>query len=373
MTSLPHYEGYQTDVDTTEPVEVMHRPRLTLIEVESEDHLSPIADTGPLYEYLGDWRKAEAARKDADAFEALHEEYAEFIRFKASGYFLQGGDAQDLIQEATIGFYKGIRDYGGRKSSLRTFLDLCVSRQIITAVKTATRKKHNLLNQAVSFNSSLNNGDGIDPDLTIESLLVDKSTLPDDTVAGKEAFNGLLQMLTSALSPLESAALKFFIEGYTYEAIAQELAIDAKSIDNALQRVKRKIERYTEESYRPTSIRQVREETETYDLEQEQNQLDNLYENWLAHVYNPSGDNLCRILSELRTRPEARNALMREARGYIALIALDSDWRSPLKAYRVATSAVMQKAIQLSANEQSSESDVADALIDAALKAVQKN
>src|ERR1700722_11284056 len=155
MSNLPQPEG-RSDSSFAGDTEVVPLPQLTLIGGGLDGPTLPVeAGAGelPLPDYSHDLRRAEVARTDPDAFEALHEEFAGLIRFKAANYFLPGGESQDLIQEGTIGFYKGVLNYDGQKSSLRNFLDLCISRNVITAVKAATRGKHGPLNDAISLRS----------------------------------------------------------------------------------------------------------------------------------------------------------------------------------------------------------------------------
>lgn len=367
------------DIDTIEQAGAPHRPQLVLVETAPEAGHALVSDIDtrpprPMTEHLDDWRKVEAARTNPDVFDALHKEYAALIRYKASGYFLPGGDAQDVIQEAMIGFYKGIRDYDGQKSSLRSFLDLCISRQIITAIKTATRKKHDPLNNAVSLHAPPKGGDDGDIDSRLEDALADKSTPLDEMVAGKETFEDLLNTLTSELSPLESAALKLFMEGYDYRVIAQKLDTDNKSIDNALQRMKRKLGRRMTRPEVPKTVKSTPKITKKLNPQRQQKLLDRLYRSWLTDEGGPSSNTAFgKILSELNGATKTRYALLNKVRGYLALIALDSDWENPLDAYRETQQAVIKRATELSsADEKLSEIYITDALIDAALEAVKK-
>jgi RNA polymerase sporulation-specific sigma factor len=164
------------------------------------------------------------------------------VRLKASSYFLAGGDSDDLIQEGLIGLYKAVRDYRtDKETSFRSFAELCVTRQIITAIKTATRFKHAPLNTYVSF-SHTPAGQESDGDCTLGDALpgpgVDE---PSVCVISTEELQSLIGCLGSGLSGLESDSLRLYLEGSSYEQMAEELACDTKTIDNALQRVKRKI------------------------------------------------------------------------------------------------------------------------------------
>ena len=160
---------------------------------------------------------------------------------KASSYFLLGGDSDDLIQEGLVGLYKAIRDYRtDRESSFRNFAELCITRQIITAVKTASRNKHAPLNQYVSFaQSPAAAGDG---ETTLEELLPGPiSDDPVDRVIASEELQSLVSCLGHVLSDFESDVLSLYLDGLSYEVVAERLESDNKAVDNALQRVKRKL------------------------------------------------------------------------------------------------------------------------------------
>jgi RNA polymerase sporulation-specific sigma factor len=168
--------------------------------------------------------------------------YTGFVRMKASSYFLAGGDAEDLLQEGLIGLCKAIRDFRhDKETSFRSFAELCVTRQIITAIKTATRFKHQALNNYVSF-SNTPAGQDADSDCTLGDALpgshVDE---PSVQVISTEELQSLVFCLGTGLSSLEAEALRMYLEGSSYEDMADELGCDTKTIDNALQRVKRKI------------------------------------------------------------------------------------------------------------------------------------
>src|SRR5438132_9199286 len=183
-----------------------------------------------------------ARNGDQAALDGLIRRYTGFVRLKASSYFLAGGDAEDLIQEGLIGLYKAVRDFRhDKETSFRSFAELCVTRQIITAIKTATRFKHAPLNQYVSF-SHTPAGQDSDSDCTLGDALpgpgVDE---PSTCVISTEELQSLVFCLGTGLSPLESDALRRYLDGLSYEDMAEELGCDTKTIDNALQRVKRKI------------------------------------------------------------------------------------------------------------------------------------
>jgi RNA polymerase sporulation-specific sigma factor len=183
-----------------------------------------------------------ARNGDQQALDALIRRYTSFVRLKASSYFLAGGDAEDLIQEGLIGLYKAVRDFRhDKETSFRSFAELCVTRQIITAIKTATRFKHSPLNTYVSF-SNTPAGQDSDSDVTLGDALpgpgVDD---PSICVISTEELQSLVFALGTGLSKLEADALKLYLEGSSYEEMAEALGCDTKTIDNALQRVKRKV------------------------------------------------------------------------------------------------------------------------------------
>ena len=177
----------------------------------------------------------------ADAYERIVKRYRGFVRLKASSYFLLGGDSEDLIQEGLLGLYKAVRDYRtDRESSFRNFAELCITRQIITAVKTASRNKHAPLNQYVSFGQSP--AAAGDSETTLEELLPGPSRNdPANQAVATEELRSLVACLSSVLSELESRVLSLYLDGHSYEAIAEMIECDTKTVDNALQRVKRKV------------------------------------------------------------------------------------------------------------------------------------
>ena len=183
-----------------------------------------------------------AKQGNADAYERLVRRYYSFVRLKASSYFLIGGDSDDLIQEGLVGLYKAVRDYrSDRESSFRNFAELCITRQIITAVKTSTRNKHTPLNEYVSFSQTPAAGGG-DGDPTLDELLPGPTAHdPVNQVISTEELHSLVNCLSSVLSELESGVLSLYLDGNSYEVIAERLECDTKTVDNALQRVKRKV------------------------------------------------------------------------------------------------------------------------------------
>jgi RNA polymerase sporulation-specific sigma factor len=183
-----------------------------------------------------------ARNGDEAALGQLIRRYTGFVRLKASSYFLAGGDSEDLIQEGLIGLYKAVRDFRTDKdTSFRSFAELCVTRQIITAIKTATRFKHQPLNQYISF-SHTPAGQDTDGECTLGDALPGSAVQePSVVVISSEELQSLVFTLGTGLSQLESSALRLYLEGSSYEEMAAELDCDTKTIDNALQRVKRKI------------------------------------------------------------------------------------------------------------------------------------
>ena len=192
---------------------------------------------------LDDLRLVLRARNgDRAARDELIRRYTGFVRMKASSYFLAGGEADDLVQEGLIGLYKAMRDFRpDKETSFRSFAELCVTRQIITAIKTATRFKHGPLNGYVSF-SQAPAGQEADSDCTLgEALPGSYVDEPSVQVISKEELRSLVFCLGSGLSTLEADTLRLYLEDNSYEEMAEKLGCDTKTIDNALQRVKRKI------------------------------------------------------------------------------------------------------------------------------------
>jgi RNA polymerase sporulation-specific sigma factor len=182
-----------------------------------------------------------ARNGDDAAMDVLLRRYTGFVRLKASSYFIAGGESDDLIQEGLIGLYKAVRDFRtDKETSFRSFAELCITRQIITAIKTATRFKHSPLNTYVSFSHTPAGQE--DGDCTLGDALpgpgVDD---PAVCVVSTQELQSLVFCLGTGLSPLESDALRLYLEGLSYEEMAAELGCDTKTIDNALQRVKRKV------------------------------------------------------------------------------------------------------------------------------------
>jgi len=199
------------------------------------------AEPNPQPELDDHYLVALAKEGRADAYDAIVRRYRGFVRLKASSYFLLGGEADDLIQEGLLGLYKAIRDYRtDRESSFRNFAELCITRQIITAVKTSTRNKHTPLNQYVSFSQTPAAGGDGEP--TLDEVLPGPTAHdPVNQVISSEELHSLVACLSSVLSELESSVLSLYLDGYSYETIGERLDCDTKTVDNALQRVKRKV------------------------------------------------------------------------------------------------------------------------------------
>lgn len=180
-------------------------------------------------------------QEDTRALDVLINKYKGYIRAKARTYFLIGADQEDIIQEGMIGLYKAIRDYDGDKlASFRGFAELCITRQIITAIKMATRQKHIPLNSYVSLDKPIYDDES---DRTLLDVLTSSGAVdPQELLVNRERFGDLELKLSELLSGLERKVLQLYVEGCTYQEIALELNRHVKSIDNAIQRIKRKLE-----------------------------------------------------------------------------------------------------------------------------------
>ncbi len=203
-------------------------------------HSQPQVDDGYLI--------ALAKQGDRAALNRLITRYRGFVRLKANSYFLAGGDSDDLIQEGLIGLYKAIRDFRfDRESSFRNFAELCITRQIITAVKTATRNKHTPLNQYVSFSAPA--GSSADDEApSLDEMLAGSSVHdPASRAISREEIRALVSCLTTSLSQLEASVLSLYLADLSYEQIGARVGCDTKTVDNALQRVKRKVGAHLDE------------------------------------------------------------------------------------------------------------------------------
>lgn len=183
---------------------------------------------------------------DGAALEYLLNKYKNFVRSKARSYFLIGADHEDIVQEGMIGLYKAIRDFKeDRQASFRAFSELCITRQIITAIKTATRQKHIPLNSYVSLNKPIYDDES---DRTLLDVITEGWTAnPEDMLISREDVMTIEGRIGEMLSGLEKQALLSYLEGKSYQEISLEMGRHVKSIDNALQRVKRKLQKYLEE------------------------------------------------------------------------------------------------------------------------------
>lgn len=196
------------------------------------------------FDCLIDEQVVEDARNgDVRALEHLIHKYKNFVRAKARSYFLIGADREDIVQEGMIGLYKAIRDFRQDKlTSFRAFAELCITRQIITAIKTATRQKHIPLNSYVSLNKPIYDDES---DRTLLDVLSGaKISDPEELIISQEDFSVIESKIGELLSELEWEVLTSYLQGKSYQEIAVDLDRHVKSIDNALQRVKRKLERY---------------------------------------------------------------------------------------------------------------------------------
>lgn len=184
---------------------------------------------------------------DSDAEEYLLNKYKNFVRSKARSYFLIGADHEDIVQEGMIGLYKSIRDFKPEKlSSFRAFAELCITRQIITAIKTATRQKHIPLNSYVSLNKPLYDEES---DRTLLDVIMEgRISDPEEMIINRENLGNIHNRINEVLSGLEQEVLRAYLDGKSYQEIAETLGRHVKSIDNALQRVKRKLEKYLEDN-----------------------------------------------------------------------------------------------------------------------------
>jgi RNA polymerase sporulation-specific sigma factor len=182
---------------------------------------------------------------DKEALEYIINKYKNFVRAKARSYFLIGADREDIVQEGMIGLYKSIRDFKNDKlSSFRAFAELCITRQIITAIKTATRQKHIPLNSYISLNKPIYDEES---DRTLLDILTaTKITDPEELIISREELCSIESKIGEILSDLELEVLMSYLQGKSYQEIAVDLDRHVKSIDNALQRVKRKLEKFLE-------------------------------------------------------------------------------------------------------------------------------
>ncbi|WP_235864152.1 RNA polymerase sporulation sigma factor SigH [Sutcliffiella halmapala] len=182
---------------------------------------------------------------DSEALDYLINKYKNFVRAKARSYFLIGADREDIVQEGMIGLYKAIRDFKEDKlTSFKAFAELCITRQIITAIKTATRQKHIPLNSYVSLDKPIYDEES---DRTLMDVISGAKVMdPEELIINQEEFDDIEVKMAELLSDLERKVLALYLDGRSYQEISEDLNRHVKSIDNALQRVKRKLERYLE-------------------------------------------------------------------------------------------------------------------------------
>ena len=213
-------------------------------QFEQEESLH---EQNPYAEYTDEQIVDMSHNGDSAAEEFLLDKYKNFVRSKARSYFLVGADHEDIVQEGMIGLYKAIRDYRPDKlSSFRAFAELCITRQIITAIKTATRQKHIPLNNYVSLNKPLYDEES---DRTLLDVIIEGRTSdPEEMIINMENVGNIRAKISEVLSGLEQEVLNAYLDGRSYQEIAESLGRHVKSIDNALQRVKRKLEKYLEEN-----------------------------------------------------------------------------------------------------------------------------
>lgn len=185
----------------------------------------------------------EAANGDHEALDYIIRKYKNFVKSKSRSYFLIGADREDIVQEGMIGLYKAVRDFNPNKlASFRAFAELCITRQIITAIKTATRQKHIPLNSYISLNKPIYDEDSDRTLLDVISSV--KISDPEELIISREEFADIEIKMEELLSKLEWQVLMSYLSGKSYQEIAKDLKRHVKSIDNALQRVKRKLEKY---------------------------------------------------------------------------------------------------------------------------------
>ena len=198
------------------------------------------------YDLLEDEKLIELVHEgESDALDYLIKKYRNFVRAKARSYFLIGADREDIVQEGMIGLYKAIRDFKGDKlASFKAFAELCITRQIITAIKTATRQKHIPLNSYVSLDKPIYDEES---DRTLMDVISGaRVSNPEELLINREKFTNIEGKMVELLSNLEREVLSLYLDGRSYQEISERLNRHVKSIDNALQRVKRKLERYLE-------------------------------------------------------------------------------------------------------------------------------
>ncbi|MGI6170083.1 MAG: RNA polymerase sporulation sigma factor SigH [Christensenellales bacterium] len=196
----------------------------------------------PAWELMTDEEIVILAKDDTEALEFLLEKYKNYVKMKARSYFLIGADNEDVVQEGMIGLYKAIRDFNPDKlASFKAFAELCITRQMITAIKTATRQKHIPLNSYVSLNKPVYEESS--ERLLMDVLSSDTLSNPEDLFIGQEDYVRIEEQIQKLLSGFEREVLTLYLQGLSYQEISVLVKRHVKSVDNALQRVKRKLEK----------------------------------------------------------------------------------------------------------------------------------
>ncbi len=221
-------------------------------ELENDLFSESIFDSNVLNESLEDLKDVElvmlAKKGNAKAISILINKYKNFVRSRSKSYFIVGADKEDIIQEGLIGLFKAIRDYNpDKKTSFRAFAELCIMRQIITAIKTATRQKHLPLNSYVSLNKPIfeDNGERVMADVIAST----RTCNPEEIYIALELTKSIKEKMKKYLSGLESSVLAEYLKGLSYYEVAKNIGKHIKSVDNALQRIKRKIQETIKEAY----------------------------------------------------------------------------------------------------------------------------
>lgn len=205
---------------------------------------------GNNYEYYSDEKLVELAQSgDNDAESALIVRFMGLVKLETRSFFLVGADRADLIQEGSIGLVAAIRDYDkSRGGSFRSFAEICISRKVYSAIKTAMRKKHQPLNDYVSLDRNIYENVNDDSDTVLaDSLVVPNLDNPEDLIIEKESYDELIAQMNESLTVLEKQVLGLFLDGYSYAQIAERLSKTVKAVDNAIQRTKKKVKKFLQE------------------------------------------------------------------------------------------------------------------------------
>lgn len=200
-----------------------------------------------VYKDMTDEQLAIVAKEDAEALEYLLDKYKGLVKMKAHSYYLTGADGEDIVQEGMIGLYRAVISFqDGHQSSFRSFAEMCVTRRMITAIKAATRQKHQPLNNYVSINKPIGEEGA---ERTLEEIVADEGEGldPEQLFIDKETAQTTEEMIMSRLSPFERKVADLYIKGMGYQEIAEVLEKSPKSVDNALQRIKSKAEKILKE------------------------------------------------------------------------------------------------------------------------------